>query len=489
MSIKILTIGLTALAFWPVLQWYVFRLFDKSDESLGILSLVTAILLVFIGHRAGLSKRSESNGSYLFVPLILVAIYAFIFHNAPNLVLAVIMTIALWCAMSNNETKHRLQWRGDIASPAILGLLLLSLPIIASCNFYLAYPLRLAVAWSVAFIFKLYGMSAEIIGTSICLNNQQINIDLPCSGIHFLWFASYLSLIMAFFSKANLTKTMSIVLFGGLAALIANVFRAVLISLISVNGFSSLAQNTIVHQGIGAIMFCLVAFLILKFYRSYQNKSEGKLLAVPDTNRISAGKMSTDRELATVNINGTSIRYVNLCYFLICFVAAGVPFASGKQIADFQSTQLSPVFDQLLQTYDKNPLFKKVALSEQERQFQVNFPGKIDKYGDGQTQLILRRVYLPTRQLHPIIDCLRGEGYRLISESISKDSDNIYWNELLVEINGHRFLVNERILDETGSSWVHVSDWYWASLLGQTKGPWLSITKIKAVEEVISYIN
>jgi hypothetical protein len=36
--------------------------------------------------------------------------------------------------------------------------------------------------------------------------------------------------------------------------------------------------------------------------------------------------------------------------------------------------------------------------------------------------------------------------------------------------------VCERIYDGQGKAWTDVSSWYWAAMVGRTRGPWFAVT-------------
>jgi hypothetical protein len=157
-------------------------------------------------------------------------------------------------------------------------------------------------------------------------------------------------------------------------------------------------------------------------------------------------------------------------------VAASAPLVEARSV----DTSLAIKPDPWHERADQYKL-KRVPLTNLETQFQRRFPGEIAKFSDGQSEIVFRTIKSPTRQLHPAEDCLKGAGYALKKESMTKDDKGVLWHTLLAERGQTRLKVSERIVDHHGGSWLRVSDWYWAAMIGQTKGPWLSITKVCSI--------
>jgi hypothetical protein len=119
-----------------------------------------------------------------------------------------------------------------------------------------------------------------------------------------------------------------------------------------------------------------------------------------------------------------------------------------------------------------------VPLSQREEVFADNFPGKIGKFTDGSRVILMRWVTQPTRKLHPAADCFKAVGYRIRPQAIKKDLDGNVWGSFHGTRANEDLTVQERIHDSAGGSWTDVSSWYWAAVLGRTKGPWWAVTLI-----------
>lgn len=118
----------------------------------------------------------------------------------------------------------------------------------------------------------------------------------------------------------------------------------------------------------------------------------------------------------------------------------------------------------------------RVALSDQERGYYRDFPGRIARFLAGDREVVIRTVDQPSRKLHPAADCLRGSGYRVSPQPARRDLEGGFWGCVLAEKAGQKLRVCEQIEDSAGRSWYDVSSWYWAALLGGSTGPWRALT-------------
>lgn len=120
--------------------------------------------------------------------------------------------------------------------------------------------------------------------------------------------------------------------------------------------------------------------------------------------------------------------------------------------------------------------FKESSLSDQEKRFEKKFPGRLGRFRKEKLEIVIRWVYEPTRKLHPAADCYKGSGYKIGNQPIWIDKDNLRWGVFTATKNKTSITVKERIYDSQGNSWTDVSSWYWAAILGNSKGPWWAVT-------------
>ena len=120
---------------------------------------------------------------------------------------------------------------------------------------------------------------------------------------------------------------------------------------------------------------------------------------------------------------------------------------------------------------------RPLALSDVELRFAKHFPGTVARLTDDKQTLVLRTVNQPTRMLHPATDCYRGLGYRIRDEQLEvQATSQDRWRCFVAQRNGRSVRVCERIEDANGLGFTDTSSWYWASIAGQSHGPWKAIT-------------
>jgi len=143
--------------FWPVSIWYLERLFDKSDEPLGVISLI-AFIAIAITRANKVAQDSSFKIPVLSIACIIV--YAVTWPFVPKLLSAVIAVLAIGFLMSSKGGKFKM----DVGSWL---LLLFSLPIVSSLNFYSGYPLRLVVGKIAAPLISMAGFPTIADGTAL----------------------------------------------------------------------------------------------------------------------------------------------------------------------------------------------------------------------------------------------------------------------------------------------------------------------------------
>lgn len=156
-------------------------------------------------------------------------------------------------------------------------------------------------------------------------------------------------------------------------------------------------------------------------------------------------------------------------FLAACLIAALAPLASPKPApmatADFPGWPA---------TFEGRSL-RTLGLTEIERRFAQRFPGRIERFSDGQQEIILRWIFAPTRKLHAASDCFRGSGYRVTALPLETTA-GASWGAFSAERHHRRLHVRETITDANGQRWTDVSAWYWAAVRGETRGPWWAIT-------------
>lgn len=169
----------------------------------------------------------------------------------------------------------------------------------------------------------------------------------------------------------------------------------------------------------------------------------------------------------------------SLGFFFCCCVLAAIAPLLGIRAGARNGAESFPGWPRALEGRDLTEL----SLTERERRFAQDFPGRLARFTDGEREIIVRWVTQPTRTLHPAADCFRGVGYAIEPQPLRVDEAQERWGSFTAVRNAERLRVYERIYSANGvasevsnRSWSDVSSWYWAALLGRTHGPWWAIT-------------
>lgn len=236
------------IAFTPVWKYYVSRIGDGYDEPWGFVSLITYVVILFVSK----TKRRPERIS-LVLPAILTLSYAATYPFVPNLVRAAIAVTAVGCTFSSlrlSSPMHTASW----------GLLLLSLPVMPSLQFYLGYPLRIVSGLFAAALLKLAGFSVILEGTGLRWGTELISIDVPCSGVRMLWTGLYVAFTSACLLRLGTRRTFAAVVASIAAVVLGNGIRAASLFQVEAGLFKMPAWG---HDAVGIVVFAGVAFSII----------------------------------------------------------------------------------------------------------------------------------------------------------------------------------------------------------------------------------
>jgi exosortase/archaeosortase family protein len=198
------------LAFLPLGAWYVDRLGDGSDEPLGLVALVLALMVAWTERKA-----LRSGTLHRVIALAFLGAYGVTaWLGWPPLVRALpaMAAVVLWTGL----------WR----SPAATTLLGLSLPVMATMQFYLGYPMRLAAAAISSASLKLLSLPVQRIGTQLMYEGATLGVDAPCSGVRMLWMSCFFGAVLAGLLRLGWIAGGGLMASAMLAALLANSVRA-----------------------------------------------------------------------------------------------------------------------------------------------------------------------------------------------------------------------------------------------------------------------
>jgi exosortase/archaeosortase family protein len=181
-----LWLGCVAAALLPTWTWMGRRMLDGSDDPLGLLAIAALGVLVW-RYRARL--RTAPRLGWLALGLASVLASTLSIGVLPPLAGALIALAGLGAALAAFLPWH-------IATAPVLVLSLLSLPWIASLQFYAGYPLRALTAEASRWLLSPY-FDVERSGTALRVGGQLMIVDAPCSGVQLLWLGYFTACVAA----------------------------------------------------------------------------------------------------------------------------------------------------------------------------------------------------------------------------------------------------------------------------------------------------
>src|SRR5688500_9268380 len=201
-SKRALILAALAVSLWPVWRWMALRLADGTGDMWELLAAATA-MAVMVRDRALASPSTGSVG--VWIPTAFLLAYAVSYNELSPLPRALLAMAALGTATSA-------LWLGKRIHVGLCGLLLICLPAMASLNFYLGYPLRVAAGTIAEALLQMNGVGAVREGAQLQWSGQVVAIDAPCSGVKMLWTGAYLSLSLAAMMRLSNGRTLALLI-------------------------------------------------------------------------------------------------------------------------------------------------------------------------------------------------------------------------------------------------------------------------------------
>lgn len=233
-------------ALWPVWLWCGRRLAASPEEATGLAVAALAVALA----RRGKASRISSAGS--LPAALLFAFYAASFPYAPPLARAALGVTALAALVSRRRF-------GQALDPGFWILVLLSLPVMPSLQFYCGYPLRRAAALAAALLLRMQGLPVVADGAALEWAGRQLSVDAPCSGLKMLWTALVLGAAVSCHSRWGWRATAATGLLALAVSLAANAWRACALFFVETNP----AMPAWLHEGVGLVCFAAAAAAII----------------------------------------------------------------------------------------------------------------------------------------------------------------------------------------------------------------------------------
>lgn len=447
-----------------VLTWYGARMVDGSDEPLGLLALVAAVVLA--PHRGWTESVSINRAACSLLCLALFALGSSPMANWPILFRALIWVAAIPALIAP---------RGRLLAWGMLGVL--SLPWLASMQFFLGYPLRVAISAVAAAGLRLVGLGVHADGTVLMAAGERVLIDAPCSGLQMGWTLTFLATVLANTFRFGGWETWRLLRWASLLVFAANTLRAMVLFVLEIRLHVS---GEGIHNAVGLACFAAAGLGLLEVARKTQPiQPQAKTVVLEKSGSGLTAKMS----------HVTRPRVRSLAWIAIC-AAAVAGFVLAAQLSHGLSPSSRPAESSGpagagFPGWASSPLpsgCDSIELSERDARFVRGFPGQIAAFSDGEKKFLVRWVSAPTRKLHSSSDCLRGSGFAITAGPARRDVSGQLWSTFLAERGSERLHVEERISDTRGpTAWTDVSAWYWSALLQKSKGPWWAVTIISPV--------
>lgn len=207
-------LALLAAALWPTWWWMGQRMVDGSDDPLGLLALAALAGLLW-QHRQRL--RAAPRLGLQATALIGVLLATALHHQLPDLAVALIGLLSLSAGLLAFLPTR-------VAVAPVLGLSVLSLPLLASLQFYAGFPLRVVTAEMSRWLLAL-AHTVERSGSSLVVDGQLIIVDAPCSGVQMAWLGYFTACLVALtVGRINRSFLLRLPLVGMLV-LLGNVLR------------------------------------------------------------------------------------------------------------------------------------------------------------------------------------------------------------------------------------------------------------------------
>ena len=427
----------TALAGWPVVRWFIARIGDGSDEPWGLVALLLAI--AFLPWRR---LREPVPPRWLAAAAVPLSIVLLGYEMLPPLVRAGAWALTITCLLGGT---------GPLVARS--GLLVLALPVVATAQFYLGYPLRALTAACSLPLLRLLGYVVERQGTALHWAGETVLIDAPCSGIQMLWSGLTTGCVLALVWRLDDRASLRLLRRAAGIVALANILRCVALFLLEIRG-RTLPEW--LHEGVGLALFAAALGGIAWLAARTGSRQPDTVEPVRAASHTQGGGLVW---MLALLLGLSALRPLLQAEPA---VAACAPAEFPGWPAEFEGRPLTAL-----------------APSEREARFAAGFPGRIAAFSDGERTVLFRWVSHETRKLHPAIHCLRGLGYAVQPGPVWAGGDGRHWGTTLAQKDGRTLRVRERIADGTGRAWTDVSAWWWDAWLGRSAGPWWAVTVLE----------
>lgn len=237
-------LALLALALWPTWWWMGQRMVDGSDDPLGLLALAALAGLLW-QHRHHLSPTPRL--AFQMAALMGAVLTTALHQQLPDLIVALIGLLSIAAGLIAFLPAR-------VASAPVLGLSVLSLPLLASLQFYAGFPLRVVTAEASRWLLSA-AHSAERTGSSLVVDGQLIIVDAPCSGVQMAWLGYFTACVIALATGQPNRRFLLRLPIVGVLVLLGNVARNTVLVAAQASGTHLPAWG---HDAVGLLVLAAV---------------------------------------------------------------------------------------------------------------------------------------------------------------------------------------------------------------------------------------
>lgn len=237
-------LALLAVALWPTWWWIGQRMADGSDDPLGILALASMATLLFV-HRKHLraAPRLGLQAAALVGSVLTTALHS----QLPDLLVALVGLLSMAAGLLAFLPAR-------VASAPVWGLSVLSLPLLASLQFYAGFPLRVVTAELSSWLLSV-AHTVERCGSSLLVDGQLIIVDAPCSGVQMAWLGYFTACAVALATHRSNRSFLLRLPVVSVLVLLGNVLRNTVLVAAQASGAH---LGNAAHQAVGLVVLGLV---------------------------------------------------------------------------------------------------------------------------------------------------------------------------------------------------------------------------------------
>jgi exosortase/archaeosortase family protein len=417
-----------------------------SVVSFAVFIAAVVLWIAALDEASNRTARLHVSAPWLLATSVLLVLYAALYPRVPQLVSCELAAGVLACAMLAVLPR-------DIRSRCwgIAVLVLLSMHVSTSVEFFMGYPLRVTSTWLAA---AMLGPVAQSYGTGLTDGVNLYYVDAPCSGIHMLTYSLVMAAGTASLLRLSARRTIALLIAAVALAVFGNAHRAASL-------FAMDVPDGEFHTIFGLIVFveCLLLLLLLAFYFKRRQNRE------PHASTQAFREPVAGRRLLAVFAAAAAAAALSPLFVSQTSISASNAHAKIDWPKFWNGSALIP-----------QPMPDEVA------KYLQDFPGDWAQFEWEATgkSVLLRICEVPTRKLHSAENCYLAMGGKCHAEASRKDDNGHVWSRFkytspadsVVYVQQCYFSISNpprgdalEVWLDGAQSWPDISAWYWAASL------------------------